>query len=246
MTCRIGILGTGFIARELAAMIRSRSDMKLAFIAGRSKVDGLEVRDLGNFGGADLVVEAAHPEVTHRYGTQILETADYMPLSATALVDDTLRTGLLASAERHEHRLLLPHGALPGLDALIEQRDNWRTVSITFRKPSSAIEGADISAGCEVVAEGDVRTFACRYPRNVNAMVVCALATVGLDTCRGAIIADPSLAALSMRVEATGADGATLCIERSQPGVGVSGTEMARSAMRSIERVASKAACEFV
>ena len=82
--------------------------------------------------------------------------------------------------------------------------------------------------------DGPVRGIASRYPRNVNAMVGCALATIGLDRCRAILVADPELTELIAEVRAVGSDGSVLEIVKRQPGVGVSGTEMPDAVLRSI------------
>ena len=66
-------------------------------------------------------------------------------------------------------------------------------------------------------------------------MVTCALATVGIDRCRGRMIADPGLDHAVAEVEAWGRDGSYLTTVKRQPMVGVSGTEMfaVRAAIRS-------------
>jgi aspartate dehydrogenase len=65
-------------------------------------------------------------------------------------------------------------------------------------------------------------------------MVTCALATVGLDKCRGRMIADPALDCAVAEVEAWGKDGSYLTTVKRQPMVGVSGTEMFASTLRSV------------
>ena len=82
--------------------------------------------------------------------------------------------------------------------------------------------------------DGPVREIAPLFPRNVNTMVTCALATVGLDRCRGRMIADPALDHAVAEVEAWGKDGSYLTTVKRQPTVGVSGTEMFASTLRSV------------
>lgn len=184
----------------------------------------------------DLVVECAGPEVSSRYGTALIRCADYMPLSLTALADDQLFTSILEAAEAAGTRLLLPHGALAGMDALYERRERWREVTITFRKPPAHIAGRKGgSAAVEVLYDGPVRGAAAKFPRNVNAMVACALATVGLDRCRGVLVSDPALREMVAEVIAVDRDGSVLEIVKRQAGIGVSGTEMPDAVMRSIE-----------
>src|SRR6187431_2905745 len=94
----IGIIGNGFVARSLVERIATDRalGLEVAFVAARRPHPG-EIGlgavsgDLVRERGADLVVEAAHPDVTSAHGHTILTVADYLPLSTTALVDDPLR-----------------------------------------------------------------------------------------------------------------------------------------------------------
>jgi aspartate dehydrogenase len=247
---RIGIIGAGFVAAKLfrhveggtgdwrAAFVHARRSEALDFVPEALRLEDLN--DLARF-SPTLVVEAAHPDITRQHGEAILRVADYMPLSVTALADPDLLARLQAIAAEHGHRLLIPHGALVGLDSLVAWRDRWTEVTITFRKPPSSIDlaatdfTADAIVDETVVYDGPVGPMAKLFPRNVNAMVTCALATVGVDRCRGRLIADPTAAMLSLQIEAVDADGARLFIERRQPAVGVSGSEMFASLLRSVE-----------
>ncbi|PKP71996.1 MAG: hypothetical protein CVT83_02200 [Alphaproteobacteria bacterium HGW-Alphaproteobacteria-5] len=243
---RIGLIGFGFIGRELYRRIAEcPGRAEIAFIHNRTvtKLNGvppaLILDDLAaaeDF-APDLIVEAAGPQITVQHGETFLSFADYMPLSLTALVDDALRERLRAAGARSGRTLLVPHGALVGMDSLIEWRDMWDDVAITFRKPPASLGLTDGPSDRETVLhDGSVRGIAARYPHNVNAMVACALATVGLDRCRARLVADPAIDHLELLVEARGRDGSLLSIRRRQPAVGVSGSEMAAATFRSIER----------
>ena len=59
--------------------------------------------------------------------------------------------------------------------------------------------------------------------------------TVGLDACRGVLVCDPGLDVAVAEVVAVGRDGSRLETVRWQPAVGVSGTEMMASLLRSIQ-----------
>jgi predicted dinucleotide-utilizing enzyme len=244
----IGIIGNGFVARSLAARIADDRGLGLevAFVAARRPGPG--ELGLGALSaalvrerGADLVVEAAHPDITRAFGRAILSTADYLPLSTTALVDDGLRGELEVAALAAGTRLVLPHGALVGGDSLLEWREQWAEVTITFRKHPRAIDfaasGIDPAGitGATTLYDGPVRGIAPLFPRNVNTMVTCALATVGLDACRGVLVCDPGLDVAVAEVVAVGRDGSRLETTRRQPAVGVSGTEMMASLLRSIQ-----------
>lgn len=254
---RIGLIGFGFIGAELHARIAADiGAVELAFVHSRSRERLIDIAPdliLDDLAQArtrapGLIVEIAGPEVTAHHGEDFLAFADYMPLSLTALADDGLRERLQRAATRSGHSLFIAHGALVGLDSLVEWRAMWDQVTISFRKPPRSL-GLDPAAIDRetMLFDGSVRDAAARYPHNVNAMVACALATVGLDRCRARLIADPAIDHLELAIEAIGRDGARLTIERRQPAIGVSGSEMAAAVHRSLLRAAGIAgAIEFV
>ena len=243
---RIGLIGFGFIGAELYRRIAAGpASAQVVFVHNRTRErlaavpPDLVLTDLADAERftPDLIVEAAGPDVTRRHGEAFLGFADYMPLSLTALADDALRDRLERAAARSGRSLLIAHGALVGMDSLIEWQGMWDEVAISFRKPPASL-GLGVAQDAEeaLLFDGSVRDAAVRYPHNVNAMVACALATTGLDRCRARLIADPAIDHLELAVEAAGRDGSRLSIRRRQPAVGVSGSEMAAAAYRSMMR----------
>ena len=122
------------------------------------------------------------------------------------------------------------------------RRGRWERVRITFRKHPDNIDFGE-SGRCAdgldretVIYEGPVRGIARLYPRNVNTMVTCALASTGLDACEARLICDPGLNCAVAEVEAWDTEGGVVRTEKRQPAVGVSGTEMLNSAWYSIQR----------
>jgi len=262
MKTRIGIVGYGYIARSLIDLIEQRlPHCELVFVHARNRdkishlPSDLQLIDLDLFGhrSPDLVIEAAHPAYLSSYGNRFLEVADFMPLSSSGLADDRLLRQLTDTALRHGHSLLIPRGALPGIDDLIQWRAHWRDVCITFRKPPGAIDfsesgiDADSITSASVIYDGPVRGIAERFPRNVNAMVTCALATTGLDDCRAKLVVDPDLTYLVAEVDALSNDGDSLRFVKKQGGKGVSGGEMIESLFRSVSKAcAGHSSLEFL
>jgi aspartate dehydrogenase len=188
--------------------------------------------------GLDLVVEVAHPEVSARLGVPILSCTSYMPCSVVALADEGLRNQLLATAEQAGTRLFIPHGTVVGMDSVLEARALWKSVTVTFRKPPASIDaGVATHADETLLFEGSVQDIAQKFPRSVNAMVACALATVGLDNTTGRMIADRRCGnVLRGEFEFIGTHGSRLFIIKEEPGVGVSGVGMVNSIKGSVLR----------
>lgn len=251
---RIGVAGYGFIGRYLCRAIADNPQwgLELAFVWNRNSErlfdlpEAVRLADLAKARDRtpDLIVECAHPDVSTRHGEAFLEFADYLPLSVNALADRETEARMLDAAFRSGRRLLIPHGALIGLDNLVEVGDMWKDVTITFRKHPDNIDfsesGIDKAGIVEetVLYDGPVRGIAKLFPRNVNTMTTCALATTGLDHCRGVLIADPSLDVAIAEVRAEGSDGSIHRSRKVQPVVGVSGTEMLAAQLASVKRAA--------
>jgi len=250
-THRIGIAGFGFIGRYVYDRMLADPDSGLepVFVWNRSAErledvpEALVLDDLAEAAGRqpDLVVELAHPDVTRDYGAAILADADYMPLSVSALVDPEIEGRLRDACAAAGTRLLIPHGALVGVDNLVEGQANWSDVTITFEKHPDSIDFSECDLepntdAREVVFDGSAREIGRLFPRNVNTMVTCGLATVGLDQCRAVLISDPALNVGIADVLAIGRDGARLHSRKEQQMSGVSGTEMLGSLYGSIRR----------
>ncbi len=246
---RLGVIGYGFIGREIVARLRRRPQaFSLTFVHTRRRDQADDVADpaflasLANLPLAevDLVVEAAHPDITRLHGAHILSGADYMPLSTGALTDDALRETLLETARASGTRLLLAAGALIGGEELTKRTVPWARAQVTFRKHPDNIDFSDVTLDPQDITEattifdGPVRDIAARFPRNVNTMVTTALLSTGVDACRGVLVADPTLDCAIAEVEAWGTDGSYMRTEKRQPAIGVSGTEMTDSAWFSI------------
>jgi predicted dinucleotide-utilizing enzyme len=251
---RIGIIGFGFIGRYIYEQIGAGQvpGLEVAFVWNRSgeRISDLPpdivLPDLADFAGRepDMLVEMAHPAISAQYGVSILSHCDYMMLSVTAMADHGVSEALLEAAERAGTSLFIPHGALVGVDSLREGTGNWEQVGITFRKHPDSLDFAatDIDPSTitaeTIVFDGSVRDIARRFPRNVNTMATCALATLGFDDTHAVLIADPSLTTMSAEVVAVAKDGGRLETRKVEQAVGVSGTGMLASQLGSIRRAA--------
>ncbi|XP_063396529.1 aspartate dehydrogenase domain-containing protein-like [Mytilus trossulus] len=209
---RIGIVGYGHLGKYLVQTIQDDDRLELAFIWNRTrealddfKNKELILEELNDFPQrqADLIVEVAHPKISHEWGPKFLQNADYMIGSPTALSDQTLETSLRNASDKHG--LYIPSGAFWGGEDIkkMADRGTLQALKVTMTKhPSSFKLEGDLKKKIEEVSEeplvlydGPVRDLCPLAPNNVNTMAAAALAAhnLGFDKVQGSIIADPKL-----------------------------------------------------
>lgn len=152
----------------------------------------------------NAVAECAGHAAVHQYGETILKSGcDLVVISIGALADDGLRATLLSAAQQHGAQLVLPSGAVGGLDALGAARlSGLHTVTYTGRKPPKAWRGTpaerlldlDALSAPAIFFEGTARQAATDYPQNANVAAAVAIAGLGFDATTVRLIADPKAA----------------------------------------------------
>ena len=244
---RIGIVGYGSLGRFLVARLGEHADLELAFVWNRS-VDRLDdvppslrcerLDDVARF-SPDIIVEVCHPGVSAEWGAAWLRVADVYVGSPTALADAVAEAALRAAAATGPHGLYVPAGALWGsLDlARMSARGSLASLSVTMKKHplSMKLEGAlgervaallqeGAPGGETTLYDGPVRGLCPLAPNNVNTMASAAIAapSLGFDGVRAVLVADASLQAHVITIEATGppaADGSCFRVvtERVNP-----------------------------
>jgi aspartate dehydrogenase len=159
-----------------------------------------------------LVVEAAGHEALAEYGEIALaQGSDLLVASVGALADPDLFNRLVAAAGAPgsgRGRILLPAGALGGIDALAAAREGGLTrVRYTARKPAATLAAGRHLTGEVVLLDGTAREAALAFPKSSNVAATVALAGLGFDLTEVRIIADPAVTANIHTVEAEGAFG---------------------------------------
>ena len=226
---RLAIIGWGAIARRVAGLLAERVPQDVTIVA-------VGVRETTAVGAGlpagaallrnpdelaavapDMVIEAAGRAAVGPWGEAALRSADAFVVSSTsAFCDVALYDGLFRMAADHGSRIVIPPGALAGIDALSAAAAlPLDEVVHAIVKPPGAWRG---TAAEELVAldsiesptaifTGSARTAAERFPQNANATVVTALAGIGLDRTRVVLMADPQATGNSHRLTARGAFG---------------------------------------
>ena len=211
---RIAIAGLGAIGRAVARRLgHDVPGTTLACVAARDRAKaqawlddaGLDcpVVELAEFPEhADLAVECAPAALLEPICRPMLEAGkQVMVLSCGALLP---REDLIDLARQHGGRIMVPTGALIGLDAVAAAAEGEiRSVRMITRKPPNGLAGAphlvanDISVeglnAAKLVFSGTAREAAKGFPANVNVVAALSLAGIGPDRTTIEIWADPAV-----------------------------------------------------
>ena len=204
-------------ARRLADSLASKPSV------ARSFQEILDAEDV------DLVVEAASQGAVREYALRVLRSGkSLMVMSVGALTDIELYTRLKEAAEDRGVQLLIPSGAIAGLDAVKAARiAGIRSVTLTSRKPPRVFKdnpyvksrGLDLSELKKplVVYEGPA-VEACRlFPFSVNVAATLSLASIGPDKVKVRIIADPDVPGNVHEILVEGEFGKMRCTTFNKP-----------------------------
>lgn len=151
---------------------------------------------------ADVIVECAPPQHFMDVAGPAVEKGKILvPLSVTTLLE---HMDLIDRARKTGARILVPTGALMGLDAVRGVAEGTvHSVVMKTRKPPSGLakakfvveQGIDLSNLKEprLLYRGTVREAAAMFPANVNIAVALGLAGVGVDATDYEVWADPGV-----------------------------------------------------
>lgn len=169
---------------------------------------------------ADIVVECAPGAVLPDIATPMLAAGrKVMVLSAAALL---LHPELVETAREHGGQIIVPSGALLGLDAVTAAAEGRiDSVRMITRKPPNGLAGAPhlvrngISveglAAPKLVFKGTAREAAIGFPANVNVAAALSLAGIGPDRTTIEIWADPGVTRNCHSIEVV-SDAATFTV----------------------------------
>ena len=211
---RVGLGGLGAVGLPVAKWLDGGvNGLQLSAISAKDKSRArkeienfqdqplvVELEDLANF--SDIVVECAPPE----YFSMIAESAlnsgrIFLPLSVTSLLP---RMDLIRLAKEKGGRIIIPSGAIVGLDAVrAASYGIIHSIIMKTRKPPKSLLSAKfvIDQGINLndlknpmkLFEGSVRDASSLFPANVNITVALALAGIGPDRTQYEIWADPNV-----------------------------------------------------
>ena len=168
----------------------------------------------------DLVFEVAGHEAVVACGPSVVAAGiDLMLMSVGALANADLRHQLTELAIQHRATILIPSGAIGGLDLLRAGGSGGQLeqVDLTCTKHPSALAGQPyvINLGRDLLSLNEPLTVfdgsaadACPgFPKSANIAAAVSLAGVGFDRTRVCIVADPGAARTMYTLEAKGSFG---------------------------------------
>jgi aspartate dehydrogenase len=219
---KIGLAGLGAVGLDVARRIEAGiPGLTLAAVAVRDVAKAQ--RTLPQVGpripvlaadalaqSCDVVVECLPPALFRTVASPAIERGRiFMPLSVGQLLENW---DLVARAKETGARILVPTGALIGLDAVRAAAEGTiHSVTMISRKPPNGLEGApylrehgislkDLKGPLKVF-EGSAREGARGFPANVNVAAALSLAGIGPDRTRLETWADPALDRNTHRIE---------------------------------------------
>ena len=159
---------------------------------------------------ADVIVEGLPPTAFLSVATAAVEAGRmFMPLSVGQLL---VHPDLVEKARKTGARILVPTGALLGLDAVRAAAEgNIYSVRMVTRKPPGGLDGAPYLTENRIsvtgltkplkVFDGTAREGARGFPANVNVAAALSLAGIGPDRTHLEIWADPGVDRNIHRIE---------------------------------------------
>ena len=207
----LGLIGYGSIASTLLGLLDDRvKRITVLARAGRATVartalPGVKaVDDVAELiaAGPDLVIECAGHAAVRDAGVPLLRAGiDVVVVSIGALSDDGLHEALRTAATQGKARMILPAGAVGGVDLLAALSGTGQVkVRYTGTKPPAAWRGtpADHLVDLDALVvptpifAGSAREAAQAYPKNANVAATLALAGAGFDATHVMLVADPT------------------------------------------------------
>lgn len=219
---RVAVAGLGAIGLKLAeALDRGIPGCVLAAVSANDRAKAAKrlshlghqvpVVSLGELEPlADIVVECAPAKLLPNIAAPFLRAGKtVIVLSAGAILTNE---HLVILARQHGGQIVVPTGALLGLDAVTAAAEgNIRSVRMVTRKPVRGLAGAPYLAEHNIRIEdikqptrifnGTPREAAIGFPANLNVAVALSLAGIGADKTTLEIWADPSLERNVHRIE---------------------------------------------
>src|SRR6266511_5764490 len=221
----IGLIGCGGMAQDVVAALRTADTASGVRIVGALARPGRGERARAKLCAVDIleglddliarkpavVAEVASQAAVAEHGPTVLRSGiDCLVISIGALADPTVFGKLKSAAREGNSRILLPAGAVGGIDAIAAMRLGGLTsVRYRSRKPPLAWRGSpaerlvDLGKLTErtVLYKGTAGEAALLYPQNANVAAAVALAGLGFDATEGEIEAEGAAGRFAIQLQ---------------------------------------------
>ena len=233
---KVAVIGYGSIGREIIASAKRQEIPNAKIIAVFDKQSQVvnsvdnengdvhlfsdfdEFYNSETYSSLDIIIECASKDAVREFGKKIIESKkDLIVLSVGAFSDKEYLAELQNLSSSNSTRILIPTGAIAGLDSIRSVRKYLNSVTITTTKHPKSLAGApffessrirldDINSET-VLFEGNASTAIELFPANVNVAVAVALAGVGLEKTHVKIMTDPLISVNKHEIIAKGSFG---------------------------------------
>ena len=231
---RVGLIGYGGIGQTVAALTDDYDGIEIVAVLVRTAPVGQTgavpfVTDLAALREArcDIVAECAgHAAVRTHLPPLLASGMDCVIASVGALAEREVEISLTQSALSGGARLIVPAGAVGGIDLIAAARAGGLTrVTYQSRKPPRAWLGTraeilvDLATLSESVAffRGTARQAALEFPQNANVAATIACAGLGFDRTEVELYAVPDARDNRHSIQVEGAFGAASIEIAGQP-----------------------------
>ena len=236
MEKRVGIVGYGSIGKEIIEATRRHEIPNARIVALFDKestvfnsvdYDTSELHLFSDFdefynskiySNIDIIIECASKGAVKEYGMKIIKSKKVLiVLSVGAFSDEDYLRELQNLSKLNNTRILIPTGAIAGLDSIRSVKKYLNTVTIVTTKNPKSLVGAPYFKSSKirideisketVLFEGNAVDAIELFPANVNVAVSIALAGIGLVKTQVKIVADPTLSVNKHEIVGEGAFG---------------------------------------
>lgn len=224
---RVGIIGYGAIGATLRQVLAEAGAAVVSVLVRPASEDKARAAvepniavttDFEAFAATrpNVVAECAGHDGLRSHGARTLEAGFDLVIASVGALADRPTEAMLRAAAAQGGRMIVPAGALGGLDALGAARAaGLKRVRYTSRKAPKAWRGTkaegmiDLDQVGEPAAffSGTAREAALSFPQNANVVAAAALAGLGFDATQVVLMADPHTPGNRHLLEADGPFG---------------------------------------